>query len=135
MTQLERLQKRTDEPDEAVLEDMLESAKSIILGRRFPYGDWPTKDVVVTIPAVTKEDETTGETIIVEPERTEIQQQTYVEPRYENLQLRIAEDMYNRIGASGQLSHSENGISRSWGSEWVSEELLQEIVPCVGVPK
>lgn len=99
MTLLERLAKRTDEADEAVLEDMMESAKSIILGRRFPYGDWPDE----------------------------------VEPRYQDLQLRIAEDMYNRIGASGQISHSENGISRSWGAEWVSEELLNEITPVVGV--
>lgn len=115
MTQLERLQKRTDEPDEAVLEDMLESAKSIILGLRFPYEDWPT--------------------IFVEDENGKPEEVTIVEPRYQDLQIRIAEDMYNRIGASGQLSHSENGISRSWGSEWVSEELLQEIVPYVGVPK
>ena len=99
MTLLERLAKRTDEADEAVLEDMMESAKSIILGRRFPYGDWPDE----------------------------------VEPRYQDLQLRIAEDMYNRIGASGQVAHSENGISRTWGAEWVSEELLNEITPVVGV--
>ena len=99
MTLLERLAKRTDEADEAVLEDMMESAKSIILGRRFPYGEWPDE----------------------------------VEPRYQDLQLRIAEDMYNRIGASGQIGHSENGISRSWGAEWVSEELLNEITPMVGV--
>lgn len=99
MTLLERLAKRTDEADPAVLEDMMESAKSIILGRRFPYGEWPDE----------------------------------VEPRYQDLQLRIAEDMYNRIGASGQISHSENGISRSWGAEWVSEELLNEITPVVGV--
>ena len=99
MTLMERLAQRTDEADEAVLEDMMESAKSIILGRRFPYGEWPDE----------------------------------VEPRYQDLQLRIAEDMYNRIGASGQISHSENGISRSWGAEWVSEELLNEITPVVGV--
>lgn len=115
MTAIERLQKRTNEPDEAILEDMLKSAKSIILSRRFPYGDWPQKTVT---------DDDGNET-----------EETYVEPQYEDLQLRIAEDMYNRIGASGQLSHSENGISRSWGSEWVSDQLLQEITPYVGVLK
>jgi hypothetical protein len=52
--------------------------------------------------------------------------------RYSSLQIQIAEDMYNRIGAAGQLSHSENSISRSWGSEWVSEQLLAQIVPVVG---
>lgn len=53
--------------------------------------------------------------------------------RYENLQIRIAEDMYNRLGASGQLAHSENGISRTWGAEWVSNQLLEEITPLVSV--
>lgn len=116
MTQLERLKRRIpDEPDDGILEEMLESAKNVILTRRFPYGDWPT--------------------IFVEDENGKPEEVTVVEPRYQDLQIRIAEDMYNRIGASGQLSHSENGISRSWGSEWVSEELLQEIVPYVGVPK
>ncbi len=52
--------------------------------------------------------------------------------RYVNLQIEIAEDLYNRIGAAGQLSHSENSISRTWGSEWVSKELLQRIVPVCG---
>ncbi len=96
MTTLERLKNRIpEEKDEKVLEEMLESAREIILSHRFPFGDWPD-----TFPA-----------------------------RYEGLSVRIAEDMYNRIGASGQLSHSENSISRSWGSEWVSDQLLAEIVP------
>ena len=100
MTQLERLKKRIpEEPDDGVLEDVLESAKNIILGRRYPFDEWP-------------ED---------------------VEPRYQDLQIRIAVDMYNRIGAEGQIAHSENGISRSWGEEWVSGQLLREIVPYAGV--
>lgn len=98
MDRLERLKLRTQEADEGLLEEMLESARAIILGLRFPYGTWPDD----------------------------------VEPRYQDLQVRMAEDMYNRIGASGQVSHSENGISRTWGAEWVSEQLLREVVPKVG---
>lgn len=98
MTQLARLQLRTNEADMDILEDMLESAKSIILGLRYPYGDWPDE----------------------------------LEPRYWDLQVRMAEDMYNRIGASGQLKHSENSIDRTWGSEWVSAQLLQEVTPICG---
>lgn len=60
--------------------------------------------------------------------------ETVFEERYRDLKIRIAEDMYNRIGATGELSHSENGISRSYGSEWVSEQLLSEIIPKVGKP-
>lgn len=52
--------------------------------------------------------------------------------RYNDLKLRIAEDMYNRRGASGQIGHIENNIERTWGAEWVSEQLLREIVPLVG---
>ena len=52
--------------------------------------------------------------------------------RYRSLQVDIAEDLYNRIGAAGQLAHSENSISRTWGSEWVSKELLQRITPMCG---
>lgn len=114
MTNFERIKRRIpDEPDEGLLKEMLDSAKNVILGRRFPYGDWPT--------------------IFVEDEDGNHVEVTVVEPRYQDLQIRIAEDMYNRLGAQGQLSHSENGISRSWGAEWVSEQLLQEITPMVGV--
>lgn len=94
---LERLRRRTQEEDIELLEEMLESAKYVILSARFPYQD---DDDYPEMPK-----------------------------RYSDLQVRIAEDMYNRIGASGQLSHSENGVSRSWGSEWVSSELLREITP------
>jgi len=109
---LERLKRRTGEADDALLEDMLESAKNIILSLRYPYANWPTQ--------------------IVEDEEGERHEETYLESRYSDLQVRMAEDMYNRLGGSGQLSHSENGISRSWGSEWVSEQLLREIVPMCG---
>ena len=78
--------------------ELLESAESIIISRRFPFSN----------------------------------QEAKFESRYSDLKIRIAEDMYNRLGASGQLSHSENGISRSWGTEWVSEQLLNEIIPMVG---
>lgn len=52
-----------------------------------------------------------------------------VESRYKDLQMRIAIDLINKIGAEGQLSHSENGTSRSYESSWISEQLLQEITP------
>ena len=52
--------------------------------------------------------------------------------QYEDLQIRIAMDMYNRMGAEGQMSHSENGVQRTYESSWISESLLNEIVPMVG---
>ena len=58
-----------------------------------------------------------------------------VEPRYADLQIRIAQDLYNKIGAEGQMTHTENGIGRSWESSWISKQLLQEVTPYVGVIK
>ena len=100
MSNLERLKLRTSEADESILTDCLESAKSAILARRFPYSEW-------------SED---------------------LEPKYLDLQFRIALDLYNKIGAEGQMTHSENGIARTWESSWISEQLLSEVVPKVGVP-
>ncbi len=100
MTQLERLKLRIPENDnELELEDVLESAKAVILSRRYPFGEQPTE----------------------------------LEPRYSDLQIRIAVEMYNKRGVEGQTSHSENGVSRSYSSASVSEELLREITPKAGV--
>ena len=100
MTQLERLKIRiTENVTDEELEDILESAKAVILSRRFPFGEWPEE----------------------------------IEPRYKDLQIRIAVEMYSKQGAEGQLSHSENGISRTYSSASVSEELLREITPKAGV--
>jgi hypothetical protein len=100
MTQLERLKIRIPEnKNDIELEDILESAKAVILSRRFPFGEQPTE----------------------------------IEPKYMDLQIRIAVEMYNKRGVEGQTSHSENGVSRSYSSANVSEELLREITPKVGV--
>ncbi len=100
MTQLERLKIRiTEKTNDMELEDILESAKAVILSRRFPFSDPPTE----------------------------------IEERYKDLQIRIAVEMFNKRGAEGETAHSENGISRSYSSASVSEELLREITPKAGV--
>lgn len=100
MTQLERLKIRIPEnTNDAELEDLLESAKAVILSRRFPFGEQPTE----------------------------------IEDRYKDLQIRIAVEMFNKLGAEGETSHSENGVSRTYSSASVSEELLREITPKAGV--
>ena len=100
MTQLERLKIRiTEKVTDVELEDLLESAKAVILSRRFPFGEVPEE----------------------------------LENRYKDLQIRIAVELFNKQGVEGQLSHSENGVSRSYSSAEVSEELLREITPKAGV--
>lgn len=51
------------------------------------------------------------------------------ESRYDLLQCEIAADMWNRRGAEGEVSHSENGVSRTWSSGGVSKHLMQRIIP------
>ena len=100
MAQLDRLKIRiTEKVNDSELEDILESAKAVILSRRFPFGEQP-------------ED---------------------IEPKYKDLQIRIAVEMFNKRGAEGETAHSENGISRSYASANVSEDLLKEITPKAGV--
>lgn len=57
---------------------------------------------------------------------------TVVPPQYEQIQCRIAVELFSKMGAEGQTAHSENGISRSWEAADVSPSLLQTIVPLVG---
>ena len=100
MTQLERLKIRiTEKVTDTELEDILESAKAVILSRRFPFNEWPDE----------------------------------IEDRYKDLQIRIAVEMCSKRGAEGETSHSENGVSRSYASAGVSEDLLSEITPKAGV--
>ena len=100
MTPLERLKLRIPENDnELELVDVLESAKAVILSRRYPFGEHPDE----------------------------------IEKKYEDLQVRIAVELYNKRGVEGQTSHSENGVSRSYASANVSEDLLSEITPKAGV--
>ena len=100
MDQLERLKIRiTENTNDNELVDILESAKAVILSRRFPFGEWPAE----------------------------------IEDKYKDLQIRIAVEMFNKRGAEGETAHSENGVSRSYASANVSEDLLKEITPKAGV--
>lgn len=58
---------------------------------------------------------------------------TEVPRRYGYLQCDIAAYLLNKRGAEGETAHSENGISRSYGSADVPEAMLSEVVPHVGV--
>jgi hypothetical protein len=52
-----------------------------------------------------------------------------VPKRYELLQCEIASYLLNKRGAEGEISHSENGISRSYESADVPESLIGQVVP------
>lgn len=97
MTQLERLKLRVGAKDDedALLLDLLETAKNIIMEIRYPFSDFPDE----------------------------------LENRYKGLQIDIAIDLYNKQGAEGETSHSENGVSRTYGAENVSSDLIARITP------
>lgn len=110
MAQLDRLKTQLeikDSSEDILLSDLLESAKFAILSRRYPYADFPLNE----------NDEAT------------------LDIRYNDLQVRIAVFLYNKMGAEGQTSHSENTISRSYESGDIPESLLRHVTPLVGVPR
>lgn len=107
MSVLERLKNRTGETDKNLLLDCLISATNAINARRYPFGN----------------------------SRTDGCDDITVEPQYRDLQYRIALDMYNRIGAEGETSHTENGIGRWYDGSWIARELLEEVTPRCGVTK
>ena len=57
---------------------------------------------------------------------------TEVEAKYETIQVKIALELYSKMGAEGQTAHSENGISRTYESASISPSLLNMIIPLVG---
>lgn len=57
---------------------------------------------------------------------------TEVEAKYETVQVKIALELFSKRGAEGQVSHSENGISRGYESASVSPSLINMVIPKVG---
>lgn len=52
--------------------------------------------------------------------------------KYNSNILNIAVYLYNRQGAEGELSHSENGINRTYSSANIPTEYFVGIIPMVG---
>ena len=59
--------------------------------------------------------------------------ETEVPAKYEHIQIEAAVYLLNKRGAEGQLSHSENGISRSYEDADLPESMLRGITPLCGV--
>lgn len=129
MDGLDRLKAFTKEADESVLLSCMESAKAAILARRYPFGDWPQRTVEVEIPPVTELDPDTGEAVVVQPGRIQLCTETYLEPRYLDLQYRCALAIYEKRGGDFEKRHTENNVTREWGSEHIPSDLLEEVTP------
>ena len=55
--------------------------------------------------------------------------------KYDILSCKIAIYLLNKRGADGQLSHSENSISRTYGGADIPSDMLQTVVPHCGAIK
>ena len=53
--------------------------------------------------------------------------------KYHSLQVEVAAYWLNKRGAEGEIQHSENGITRIYGSADIPDDMLSRVVPYVGV--
>ena len=51
---------------------------------------------------------------------------------HEQIQLRMAVELFTKMGAEGQTQHIEGSVTRAWEAGDVSPSLLRLITPCVG---
>lgn len=58
---------------------------------------------------------------------------TEVPSRYGYLQCEIATYMLNKRGAEGEVTHNENGISRTYENADVPDSMLSEVIPHCGL--
>ena len=58
---------------------------------------------------------------------------TEVPTRYGYLQCEIATYLLNKRGAEGEVSHSENGISRTYENADVPDSMLSDVIVHCGV--
>ncbi len=56
-----------------------------------------------------------------------------VPPKYELVHIEIAAYMLNKRGAEGEVTHSENGVSRTYEDGDIPPTLLRRITPVAGV--
>ena len=58
---------------------------------------------------------------------------TEVPRRYGVLQCEIATYLLNKRGSEGEISHSENGISRTYENADVPDSMLSDVIPHCGL--
>lgn len=100
MTNIERLKTRIPEATEVELEDVFESAKDVILSRSF-----------VSVLHASEDDKNA------------------VLAEHNEKLLNAAVVIYNMRGVEGQISHSENGVSRSYENCAGMKTILEGIIP------
>lgn len=52
-----------------------------------------------------------------------------LESQYKGLQLEVAIEIISKMGAEGEVAHSENGVSRTYENAGISDSLKRRVVP------
>lgn len=58
-----------------------------------------------------------------------------VPAKYDSVHVEAAVYLLNKRGGEGEITHSENGVSRTYESANLPASMLRGIVPVVGIPK
>lgn len=64
----------------------------------------------------------------------DIRNTTNVEPKYLTTQIQIAVELFNKVGAEGEVAHNELGISRTYEVADISPSLIRKITPVAKTP-
>ena len=60
---------------------------------------------------------------------------TTVPEKYDVLHCEAAAYLLNKRGGEGEITHSENGVSRTYENADLPASMLRQIVPVVGIPQ
>ena len=58
-----------------------------------------------------------------------------VPPKYDMIHVDATAYLINKRGAEGEITHNENGISRTYEDADLPKSMLRAITPVMGVPK
>jgi len=64
----------------------------------------------------------------------DIRNTTNVEQKYLTTQIQIAIELFNKVGAEGEVQHSELGITRTYEIADISPSLIRKITPVAKTP-
>ena len=102
---------------------MTDEGKLVILGRMTGEKD---TDVLFTYLSLAK-------SVVLSKAYPYDDQMDEVPPKYDATQIEIAAYMLNKRGAEGEVSHSENGVFRTYEDGDIPPTLLRRITPMAGV--
>ena len=60
---------------------------------------------------------------------------TTVPAKYDGLHIDATVYLLNKRGGEGEVTHSENGVSRTYENADLPATMLRQLVPVVGIPK